>query len=77
MELVEVARPTGLDAASRSRGRSSASQSLIKTAIPLVAFVAGGALGAWLTGLVGLRSIGLATLAAGALTGQALRTPPK
>jgi uncharacterized membrane protein YoaK (UPF0700 family) len=76
MELVQIARPSGSDAGRRSKGRAEAKQRLIKIAIPLVSFVAGGALGAWLTGLYGLRSIGLPTFAAGALTGLALRTPP-
>jgi uncharacterized membrane protein YoaK (UPF0700 family) len=75
IELVQVARPAELDAASRSKARAEAQQRLIKIGIPLVAFVAGGALGAWLTGVFGLGSIALPTLAAGALTSLALRKP--
>lgn len=48
---------------------------LLKFGTPLVAFVIGAALGAWLTGLVslvGLLSIGVPTVVVAGLTGMAM-----
>jgi uncharacterized membrane protein YoaK (UPF0700 family) len=77
MDLVQVAHPVELDAESRAKGCAEAKQRLIKVGFPLGAFVVGAALGAWLTGVFGLRSIALPALVAGALTVAASRRPPQ
>jgi uncharacterized membrane protein YoaK (UPF0700 family) len=68
LDLVEFVRPAGLDAESRAKGCAEAKQGLIMLGLPLGAFIVGAALGAWLTGAFGLKSIALPALVAGALT---------
>ena len=77
IDLVQVARPAELDAESRAKGCAEAKQRLIKFGIPVGAFVGGAALGAWLTGAFGLKSIALPALVAGALTLAASRKVPQ
>ena len=77
MDLVEMVVPTPTsDPAKRSALRSAASGRLHKFGIPLCGFLVGAALGAWLSGLVGLWSLGVPTVVVAGLTIAAARALP-
>jgi uncharacterized membrane protein YoaK (UPF0700 family) len=74
IHMVEYAfPPSEADTLQRASVREEATSHLLKVGLPLLGFVAGASLSAWLTRMVGLLSIALPTLVLGGLTMWHLR----
>jgi uncharacterized membrane protein YoaK (UPF0700 family) len=81
IDLVEMLVPTPTpDPEKRSALRGAAIGRLHKFGIPLCGFLVGAAVGAWLSGIVGLWSLGAPTVAVAGLAiaaGRALPVPAR
>jgi uncharacterized membrane protein YoaK (UPF0700 family) len=78
IDLVELFfESADLDAATRATARAAARARLFKFGLPLAGFVVGAGAGAYLTRAIGLASVAVPTLVAGAMTLIASRVAPR